>query len=336
MNISEFFQKIIGFKFDFPDLQALDKLAGKSVGDVKFYANAEDCVANIQPWMPIYFFPIGHEFGLEVGIHLRPSDINSGRLAIIRALTETDMIEVALSLPHYIFLCLANDEGHGYEDGKTVSSFETSVTIANEVFGQDFYQPGSYGYFIPDEIQRISSNYFGKSPYFYHKTALFEDNLPNKLKILQAGIASEAGCMVLYTDLVEVYYELGNYEQAARMFVNSMKCLHHTAYSTDIEQYYEIGRTLIQSVPEAFPAEIVHYLNITDDREHMLFAMQPYKEGNVAETAKRLCDLCHLFGDYNTIINEFQEMYSQLGYKWALALCSLRISELTDTSNSKE
>jgi hypothetical protein len=325
MYISEFLQNQIGWKSDSPDLQAIDQLAGEEFGNAIFYTDFDDCVAHIQPWMPIYFFPIGSESGFEIGIHLRPSDIASKRFAIIRALDEGSMIEVGLSLHHYIFRCLATYEGY-VNEGDSLPSFQASVSLANRIFGKDFYQPGSYGDFFSEEADEVASKIFGKSPFLYHETALFEDDVQNKFKILQEGIAAEPGCMVLYTDAAESYYKLDNYEQAAQMLVKSLKCFHHTAYSTDIEKYYEMNRALLQIVPEAFPEEAIRFLNIIDDRERVLFTGQPYKDGQLVEGAKRLCDLCHYLGNYNNNIsfNALRKIYSELGWQWALALCDLR------------
>ncbi|AFZ26572.1 hypothetical protein Cylst_4493 [Cylindrospermum stagnale PCC 7417] len=326
MYISEFLRNQICLESDSDDLQAIDQLGGEEFGNAIFYSDFEDCVAHIQPWMPIYFFPIGSESGFEIGIHLRPSDIASRRFAIIRALDEGAMIEVGLSLRHYIFRCLATYEGY-INEGDPLPSFEASVSLANRIFGKDFYQPGSYGNFIGEEADEVASKIFGKSPFLYHETALFEDDIQKKFEILQEGITAEPGCMVLYTDAAKLYYKLEDYARAAQMLVNSLKCFHHTAYSTDLEDYYAMSRSLLQLLPEAFPEEARSFLNIIDDKERVLFTGQPYKDGQLVEGAKRLCDLCHYLGNYNNIsFTALKKIYSELGWNWALALCDLRSS----------
>ena len=325
MSIGEFLCNRIGLEADSHDLLALDSFCGEMVGNTTFYADLDECGAHIEPWMPIYFFPIGVESGFHIGIHLRPSDVAAGRLAIIRAVDEAEMIEVAISLRHYIFRCLANQEGYVNETGP-LSYFDQSVSVVNRIFGKDFYQPGRYGKFTTDEADEVVSKLFDRACYSYHEAALFEEDIQKKLAILEQGIAAESGCMNLYINAANLHYELNEHKRAAEILVQSLRCLHHTCYSTDLDEYYEMGRLLYQDMPDAFPEEAHRDLTTIDEEERLKLVMALYQDEQVVEATKILCDLCHSFQDYNSVLEILRKHYSKLGWNWALALCDLRTS----------
>jgi tetratricopeptide (TPR) repeat protein len=321
--IGEFLHNRFGLETNSHDLQALNRVGGEMVGNTTFYADLDKCVAHIEPWMPIYFFPIGVESGFHIGIHLRPSDIASGRIAIIKAVDEAEMIEVAGSLRHYIFLCLAGQEGYVNETGP-LSYFDQSVSVVNRIFGKDFYQPGRYGKFMEDDADQLAINVFGGTPYYYYRAALFEDDVQKKLDILAQGIVVEPDCMALYAAVAELHYELDDKRRAAETLVRSLKCFHHTSYSTDLDEYYEMGRSLIQAMPDAFSEEARRDLATVGEEARLNLVMALYQDEEVVEATKMLCDLCHSFRDYNAPLEILRKHYSKLGWNWALALCDLR------------
>lgn len=323
MSIGEFLRNKIGLKVELRDLQALDSFSGETVGNTTFYKGLDECVANIEDWMPIYFFPVAVESGFHIGIHLRPLDVSAGRLAFMMAVDESQLIEVAVSLQHYIFRSLARQEGYVNETGP-LSYFEQSVSVVKRILGTDFYKPGRYGKFSEDDANEVVSKVFGKAPSDYHEAAMFEDDIHKKLAILEEGIKAEPGCMKLYINATELYNELDNENLAAQTLIKSLKCFHHTCYSSDLDDYYDTGRSLLEAVPDIFPDEARRDLTTTDEESRFKLITTLYQNEQVAEATKMLCDMCHSFGDYNSVLNILRKHYSKLKWDWALALCDLR------------
>lgn len=333
MSIGEFLHNRIGLQAQSHDLQALDRLGGKRVANATFYADLDECMTNIELWMPIYFLPIGVESGLPIGIHLRPSDVAAGRLAIILAVEEDAMIEVAGSLRHYVYRCLAQKEGFVNEEGTLVPSFEQGVSLANRLFGKDFYQSGSHGNFTVDEADELASKQFGGTPEVYHEVARTEDDALKKLAILEQGLAVEPECMKLYINAAKLHYELDNKRRAAETLVRSLKCFHHTCYGTDLDEYYEMGRSLLHAMPDAFSEEARRELITVEEKDRLNLVMDLYQDEQVVEATKMLCDLCHSLGDYNAPLEILRKHYSKLGWDWALALCELRSATWSPASS---
>jgi len=324
VSIGEFLHNRIGLQAQSHDLQALDRLGDKQVGNARFYADLDECMTNIEVWMPIYFLPIGVEAGLPIGIHLRPSDVAAGRLAIILAVQEDSMIEVAGSLRHYVYRCLAQIEGFVNREGRPLPSLEQGVSLANRLFGKDFYQVGSHGNFTVDEADELASKQFGGTPEIYFEAARTEDDALKKIVILEQGSAVEPECMEFYTNAAELHYKLDNKRRAAKTLVRSLKCLHHTCYSTDLDEYYQMGRSLLDAMPDAFSEEARRDLTTIGEKDRLSLVMALYQDEQVVEATKKLCDLCHSFRDYNSPLEILRKHYSKLGWDWALALCEFR------------
>ena len=304
-------------------LSLLDRLAGKFIGSANFYADVNEIRDQIENWMPVFFVPIAQE-AFRVGLHLRPSDIASKRLAIMRANDDGQMIEIANSIDQFVYRALLEEEGYGNDHGKPLRAFAQSVDQANEVFGPDFYSPGRHGKFSKDAVDQVMVDVFGGTAYAFYVEALFEEDLAKRLPTLEKGIAVEPGCMALYALAVETLLELGDRSQAAKRFAASLECYHHTLYTQDLNELFDRGRPLLDEFPEFFTDDQRWVVNEDDQQNWVRRAAELYKSGDVERADKVLNDLCSGMGDFSASIGAFRKHYEKLGWSWALALCDLR------------
>lgn len=325
MSIAMFLRDEVGLKSAPQSLEALDHPTGQKIGNTQFYSGLEECADHLEPWMPIYFLPIGVEACyFDIGIHLRPPDVAAGRLAVISS-DEAQMIEVARSLKDYVFRSVAILEGAVNENGPR-EAFNESVSRANLVFGENFYEPGRHGEFGEGDVEDLLIKLSMGEPYAYQMLAFFEEDTQEKLRVLEEGVKVEPGCMYLHASAAQAYKELGEDKRAAEAVARSLKCYRHTAYHTDLQEYYEMGRSLLKAQPDIFPGETHWDLAIGDEKERMELVMRLYQNGEVDDATKILCDMCYEFRDYSSVLDILQKHYSKLGWDWALALCDLRHS----------
>lgn len=123
------------------------------------------------------------EAGSIIGIHLRPNDVQTGRIAIVRIDDGREIIEVTASLKQYVFRCVATLEGFVNEEGP-LKEFDESLKQVNDIFGKDFYRVGSHGNFTEGEVDNLMLQFFGGSPYAFAMQAFFQDNPNEQVKVL--------------------------------------------------------------------------------------------------------------------------------------------------------
>lgn len=321
-SIGAFLSERMRLRTDPQNLERLDRLARKELGNATFFT-LDEARAEIETWMPLYFLPIGTESGFYLGLHLRPSDVKEGRMAIAHIDTDGAMIEVAKSLEEYAFRAVAALEGAVNEMGH-LDEFDESVALANEVFGSNFYEPGRHGDFGQGDLEKLMIEVHGGTPYAYNLMAFLADEPAERLRWLQQGIELGAESLHLYASAAEAHEELGDTVKEAAAVVRSLACYHHTAYLTDLDELRDMGRRLLGDLPDVFSDEARRDLTLVSDREWMELVMSLYQTGDVEEATKLLCDMSHEFRDYDSVLEIFRKHYEKLGWDWALALCDLR------------
>jgi hypothetical protein len=313
----------LGLRIDPKTSDAFERLGGHEVGGVRLFQTRDDCRQAIEPWMPIFFLPAG-QATFTVGIHLRPSDVAKNRLAFMTADDEGEMIEVASSLQSLVYRGLAESEGYTNETGKVPDWVKSSIAEANRVFGADFYQFGRHGKFKSPQTDRMLVDVLGGAAYGFWDLATSLDDPKKQLDVYERGIAVEPGCLALYAGAVEALVALGDRRRAAEQFARSLACYHHTAYTTNLADYFELGRSLSKEFPDLFDDDARWVLSEQDPRNWARRAGELFKAGAVERADKVLNDMCYGIRDYDGAVGAFRKHYERLGWKWALALCDLR------------
>jgi hypothetical protein len=321
-------QSIAGFLRDqlhYPASDALahlDRLAGEKIARAEFLSDLDAARGALKPWMPVFYLPVAST-SVGVGLHLRPSDVESRRLAFIAAEAPGQFIEMALSLDQLVYLGLLGTEGYG-NSGKMPPSFPDEVAKANEIFGAGFYQPGRHGKFQSGDEPRVMIEAFGGTPEALRNQAVLADDPAEKLKCWERGIALGTESLALYAGAARIHLELGHRREAAECAARSLACYHHTAYEIDLNEYFEMNRPLQHEFPQLFSEDAAWQLQEPDPRNWARRAAELYASGQVARADKLLNDLCHGTGNYTSVLGAFRRHYQALGWDWALALCDLR------------
>jgi hypothetical protein len=307
---------------DGPPLRALGQLAGRKLGDATFFPDIAEATDAIESWMPLYYLPLGR-YNDGLGLHLRPQDVSQGRLAFMWADDEHAMIEIGGSPEQLTHLVLLAEEGlaHEYDDR---ASLDAAVAEASRVFGPGFHRPGAHGSFKAEDRWRILIDKFGGAPYAFEFAAITADEPQQRLDSYRAGIAAEPGCLRMYAGAVKALVELGRRREAADELARSLECYHHTAYITDLDEYFDLGRSLLGEFPEPFSEDARWTLTEKDPRKWARRAGELFNAGQTGRADKLLNDVCYGTGDYASALPAFRKHYEALGWKWALALCRLR------------
>ncbi len=304
-------------------LKQLDRLAGESIGRSRFYSGVDEVRENIEPWMPLFVLPVAKET-FKACLHLRPDEVAKGLLAIVRADDEGDMIELANSLDQFVYRTILEEEAWGYESGKARPSLPNSIAKANEIFGAGFYEQGRHGKFRDDDVERLMIKVFGGTANAFWSEAVLKDTPGEKVPIFEQGIAIEPSSLVLYAGAVKALIELNDRKRAAELLARSLDCYHYTAYTTDIDEYLDLGRSLLKEFPDLFSEDAKWVLTETDPRNWARRAGELFNTGEVERADKILNDLCYGIEDYSKSVGAFRKHYEKLGWDWALALCDLR------------
>lgn len=305
------------------ELSVLEQLCGRQVGSARFFSSLDDCLGAIVPWTPLYCLPIGEYGGFFVALHLRPSDIASGRMGVLSLNGDDAMIEIANSISHLAFLGIARQEGLVNKEGPN-ESFDRALISVRDVFGDAFYRPGSFGDFGSEEAEGIAALRFGGTPSYYDTAAFFEDDTQEKLGLLLKGVQAEPRCMTLHIELAQLHAEQGDDHAAAGAVSRSLACYHHTAYGADLDEHYEFGQRLLSTLPELFSAEACRDLTTTDEKDRLSWVMELYQSNDVEAATKLLCDMSYERADYDSVLPIFRKHFEKLGWDWALSLCNLR------------
>jgi hypothetical protein len=242
----------------------------------------------------------------------------------MRADDEGEMIEIANSLDQFVYRALLEQEGWGNEEGKMLRSFPDSVASANAVFGADFYKKGRHGNFTGDDVEKLMITHFGGTACAFDLRAVLSDSPREKLAQYEKGLAIEPGCMALYVGAVKSLVALNNRRDAAERCARSLDCYHYTAYDADLNEYFELGRSLLKEFPDLFSEDQKWILTEQDPRNWVRRANELFNQGEVERADKILNDTCFGIRNYTGSIGAFRKHYEKLGWDWALALCDLR------------
>ena len=321
-SLSEFFSGRVKAEIS-GKLDVIDRLAGQAVGHSRFYSGLREVKEKAESWLPIFLLPFGRET-FRACLHLQPGAVASGRLAVVRADDDNQLIEIANSLEEFVYRALLEEEGWGNEEGKMLKSFPESVATANAAFGADFYEVGRHGDFRRDDVEQLMISHFGGTAYAFYSEAVFLSSPAEKLSYYEQGIAIAPDCMALYTRAVKALVALDDRRSAAEHCARSLDCYHYTAYDTDLETYFEQGRSLLEEFPDLFSADQQWALTEADPGAWVRRAKELFDRGEVERADKILNDVCYGIGDYTESIGAFRRHYEALGWDWALALCDLR------------
>jgi hypothetical protein len=321
-SLGEFLHEQVQLPAPAEDLKRLTALAGEEIGNTFFYSSLDEAVDAIEPWMPIYFLPIGLEASFHVGIHLRPSDVQAGRLAVARG-DDAELIEVANSLGDYVLLCVATLHAVVNEQGP-LRAFDESVKRANRIFGDDFYVLERNGDLGRGEVETLLLTEGRGSADAYRVAALNEDDEAARIRIYEQGVEQAPGCLHLHAKLAELYHQRKADVRAANALSNALDCYHHTAYFTDLKDFARLGRRIAKAAPETVSESAQRELSASGVKDRTRFALQQADDGNVENSIKLLCDLGHDARNYGAVLDVLREHYKQLDWRWASALCTLR------------
>lgn len=320
-TIGDFLRGSLGYA-DGPALRALDKLAGRKFGLATFLADMEEARAALEPWMPIHYLPLGR-WTDDMGLHLRPQDVQQGRLAVVWADADHTFVEIATSIEQLAHLLLLAEEGQA-NDLDFRPPLEAALAEAARVFGTGFHRVGAYGSFRADAQWRMLIDHFGGSPYAFDLQAVMEDDPERMLEWYRRGIQSEPGCLLMHAGAAKASMALDRAQEAADHVARALACFHHTAYSTDLTEHFELGRSLLGRFRQSFPEDARWMLENEDPRKWVRRSGELFQGGQAQRAEKLLSDTCYGTGDYDAAIPAFRKQYQALGWKWALALCDLR------------
>jgi hypothetical protein len=103
-----------------------------------------------------------------------------------------------------------------------------------------------------------------------------------------------------------------------------LDCYHHTAYDTDLDEYFALGRSLLKEFPDLFSDDARWIVTETDPKNWVRKAGELFYAGQVERADKILNDVCYGISDYSGSLGAFRKHYEKLGWDWALALIDLR------------
>jgi hypothetical protein len=238
---------------------------------------------------------------------------------------DSRLIEFAPSPRYLVVLSLLRLEGE-VQEGADTDRFDDALRQSQEVFGEEFFVPGTRGYFVRSQAEEIAAKEFGPTPARCFRAALYAGDAQERRRSLAEGIAVEPGCMALHIERALDYAESGDDRAAAAATVAALACYHHTAYGNDVDRIYDQGRALLQRVPHLFPEVARRDLLTTDEQDRMRWVIELYEGGDAELGAKLLSDMCHERADYDSVLPIFRRHFERLGWDWALALCDLRDS----------
>ena len=324
MKIADFLRQRI-YPSAPPALEILARFAGRTIPHTTFDETIQQARQRVEPWMPLYSLPIGEHAGFHIGVHLRPTEVQGSRVAVLRLESAGSIIEVSPSPEHLIYLSLARREGELSQEPD--EEFSREVEAVQAVLGADFYKTGSQGQFSDDQAQDVAARVIGPSLEYFYSSALFADDNAQKLELLERGVAKEPGCMALHLLAAQAHVERDEQPQAAVRCAQSLKCYHHTSYEDDLESYYETARSLLEQFPGEFDDDDRRDLDTYgDDKARLLWITELYSAGRVELATKVLCDMCHALQDYESVLHIFRKHFEKLGWSWGLALCEFRQS----------
>ncbi|MBN1810475.1 MAG: hypothetical protein JXA14_01420, partial [Anaerolineae bacterium] len=142
---------------------------------------------------------------------------------------------------------------------------------------------------------------------------------------LKHGAVAAPECLYLHWELARRYAQQGEFTAAAQSFARSLACYHHTGYGVRCEEYYALGRELLEKVPAAFSATARQDLTLDDGAARMRWLVSLFQAGEVETSVKLLSDFRYDSGtDLHPLVFAFiRQHYEALGWTWAVAWCDL-------------
>ena len=350
MKISAFLSQQLELTLPEMTSVALDQLAGQEVRFTHFYPDFEAAAHRLLPWMPLYFFPIAREDMYLYGFHLTPGNRAAERLPIIQVgrnpISErVEATEIAPSLQRYLHRIMLEWE-QNYEDEEynvppeeraLEEEMSTSLPFLRQLFGDDFYTPGRREFYIHEEkykeyyfdgIEEITIRHLGGTPHDYAEKLwpLGADELIEKQALAEEGCRIFPDWFVLHLKLAQINRKLDNPLAAAQSVRRALACYHYTAHRDDPQGAYDLGRELLNEVPDVFTPADREALAERSDVDRVKWIVSFVSQGNVERTVKLLDDLCFDWQQYETpyVLDFFKRLYTRLGWQWASALCDLR------------
>jgi hypothetical protein len=237
------------------------------------------------------------------------------------------------------------------EDRKLEEEMADSLPFLRELYGPDFYTPGRREFYIHDEkwneyyfdsLGEITIQYLGGSPLDYAEKLwpLSEDKLAEQQAVAEEGCQRFPDWFALNLVLAQIHWKSDNTLAAAQSVNKAIICYHHTAYDNDPQKAYDLGRELVNIVPDAFSPSVREALVERSDVDRVKWIVSFVSTGQPERTVKLLDDLCFDWQQYETpyILDFFKRLYAHLGWQWASALCDIRYPSeaLTQRSYSSE
>lgn len=299
------------------DLDVLEKLAGKNVSGLHFFETLDEAKRAIQPEYPLFMLPVGDLHGDAIGLHLRPEDVEMGRTAVL-CITEVGNIEVGGSIADTIRVRLAATEARNTE------VFQQGLQTVSAALGADFYVPGRLGDLTSANADSVAGAHWPSAMYFV--TEAIGRPAERKREIYEEGLEKVPGMLFLRAALAELDDAVGRTDSAAGHAAAGLDCYHHTAYTKDLAKFYALASKLLASAPSAFTPKHREQLTRRSDKERLLLITETFQAGDIARSAKLLCDLANDLGFYNQdpMPMMFRKQFERLGWNWALELLSLR------------
>lgn len=326
MLISELIQDQFGIGYMGNELAVLGKLAGKEIA-----LNAFD--NNVDSWMSArdgkvvtyllarYLLPFASHLHLMVGIHMLPEYIAQKRFAVAKLDPESGrLLDHAHSMEAYVHRELLDADVEG-------DNIDEALAIARQIFGDAFYQalPGQVPH---DYVERAMIETFGGVAADYRSLASMarlRSNLHEEVAWLTRGAKAAPECLYFHWELARLLAKQGEILTAAKSFACSLECYHYTGYGVRCENYYALGRELLEKAPSVFSDTARHDLLLDDGEARMRWLVSLFEQGDVTTSVKLLSDFRYDTGaDLHPVLFEFlRAHYEELGWKWALAWCRL-------------
>ncbi len=274
IKLGQFLREQVGIPFRHIDLNALDKLAGQTVGEIQFYP---DLAAAFYPqddgYTTPFFYPIGYIYAKDIGFHLHPHYLNWEHLIIARN-DHTILIEEAPTLYDFVYRHLLKKEAEFYEEEEDPAEDEELlgwIKTANDAFGADFYRPGRYGTFYSGSV------------------GLYAFQSASQVSLRVAA------------ETAEMYAGQGKTGLAALNCTAALKNYRYTAVYHNLDQFYDLCNQMLAQHPDKFNGEMRRELRIDhQDQEAIAAWIVELAEADKEEWAlKVLHDFCDLHCSHN-------------------------------------
>lgn len=233
------------------------------------------------------------------------------------------MIDHAHSVRAYVHRELLVAEAEG-------ENLDLDIRTAREFFGASFYRE-QYDPASLEHVERVMIDEYGGAAADYvelAKLAALRKSPGERIDWLKRGAGAVPECMYFHRELARLYRQQGESTAAAHSFARSLKCYHHTGCGLRPEEYYTLGRELLEEVPVAFSDAARRDLTLEDGEARMRWLVSLFREGNAATSVKLLSDFRYdSRTDLHPVLFEFLRLhYEELDWEWALAwsdLCAL-------------